>query len=98
MQPDQIASARLGEVGKLWTSDLSVQEFALLEATGCEPLEFVMGSSVFHIGWQNQRLRSSTELTVLTQAMYTARANAMNRMLAEAQQVQADGVVGVRLA
>ena len=97
MQPDQIASARLGEAGKLWTSDLSVQEFALLDAAGCEPLEFVMGSSVFHIGWQAQRLRESTELTVLTQAMYTARSNAMQRMLSEAQQVQADGVVGVRL-
>ncbi|MGB8649902.1 MAG: heavy metal-binding domain-containing protein [Mycobacteriales bacterium] len=98
MQPDQIASARLAEVGKVWTSDLSVSEFALLGAAGFEPLEFVMGSSVFHIGWQNQNLRQSTELQVLTQAMYTARYNAMSRMLAEAAQVQADGVVGVRLS
>jgi uncharacterized protein YbjQ (UPF0145 family) len=97
MQPDQIASARLAEVGRVWTSDLSVAEFALLDAAGLEPLEFVMGSSVFHIGWQNQNLRQSTELQVLTQAMYTVRTNAMNRMLAEAAQVQADGVLGVRL-
>src|SRR5689334_19694299 len=97
MQPDQIASARLAQVGKLWTSDLSVAEFALLDAAGFEPLEFVMGSSVFHIGWQNQNLRESTELQVLTQAMYTVRTNAMGRMLAEAAQVQADGVLGVRL-
>jgi uncharacterized protein YbjQ (UPF0145 family) len=97
MQPDQIASARLAEVGKVWTSDLSVAEFALLDAAGLEPLEFVMGSSVFHIGWQNQNLRESTELQVLTQAMYSVRTNAMNRMLAEAAQVQADGVLGVRL-
>src|SRR3954447_6947455 len=97
MQPDQIASARLAEVSRVWTSDLSVAEFALLDAAGLEPLEFVMGSSVFHIGWQNQNLRQSTELQVLTQAMYTARYNAMGRMLSEAGQVQADGVVGVRL-
>lgn len=97
-QPDQIASARLAEVGKVWTSDLSVNEFALLDAAGFEPLEFVMGSSVFHIGWQNQNLRQSTELQVLTQAMYTARSNAMGRMLSEANQVHADGVVGVRLS
>jgi len=97
MQPDQIASARLAEVGKIWTSDLSVAEFALLDAAGLEPLEFVMGSSVFHIGWQNQNLRQSVELQVLTQAMYSVRTNAMNRMLAEAAQVQADGVLGVRL-
>lgn len=96
-EPDQIASARLAEVGRVWTSDLSVSEFALLDAAGFEPLEFVMGSSVFHIGFQGQNLRQSTELQVLTQAMYTARSNAMNRMLGEAGQVAADGVVGVRL-
>lgn len=95
--PDQISSARLGEVGKVWTSDLSVSEFALLDEAGFRPLEFVMGSSVFHIGWQPQRLNQSTELTVLTQAMYTARMNAMQRMTAEAVEVGADGVVGTRL-
>jgi len=98
LQPDQIASARLAEAGRVWTSDLSVSEFALLDAAGFEPLEFVMGSSVFHIGWQQQNLRQSVELGVLTQAMYTARANAMGRMLSEAAQVQADGVVGVQLS
>jgi uncharacterized protein YbjQ (UPF0145 family) len=95
---DAVATARLAEVGKVWTSDLSVNEFALLDAAGLEPLEFVMGSSVFHIGWQNQNLRQSVELGVLTQAMYTVRTNAMNRMLAEAAQVEADGVLGVRLS
>src|SRR3954453_1208089 len=97
LQPDQVASARLAEAGRVWTSDLSVSEFALLDSAGFRPLEFVMGSSVFHIGWQSQSLRQSTELQVLSQAMYTARMNAMGRMLAEAAQVGADGVVGTRL-
>ncbi|MCW2780621.1 MAG: hypothetical protein JWR35_1070 [Marmoricola sp.] len=97
LQPDAIASARLAESGKVWTSDLSVAEFALLDAAGFRPLEFVMGSSVFHIGWQQQNLRQSVELQVLSQAMYTARMNAMGRMLAEAAQVGADGIVGTRL-
>ena len=97
LQPDAIASARLGEVSRLWTSDLSVSEFALLDSAGFRPLEFVMGSSVFHVGWQAQNLRQSTELGVLSQAMYTARMNAMSRMMAEAAQVGADGVVGTRL-
>jgi len=66
LQPDKIASARLAEAGRVWTSDLSVSEFALLDAAGFEPLEFVMGSSVFHIGWQQQNLRQSVELGVLT--------------------------------
>jgi len=97
LTPDAIASARLAEAGRVWTSDLSVSEFALLDAAGYRPLEFVIGSSVFHIGWQAQNLRQSVELQVLTQAMYTARMNAMGRMLAEADQVGADGVVGTRL-
>ena len=97
LQPDAIASARLAEAGKVWTSDLSVSEFALLDKAGFRPLEFVMGSSVYHIGWQQQNYRQSTELQVLSQAMYTARTNAMGRMLAEAHQVGADGVVGTRL-
>jgi uncharacterized protein YbjQ (UPF0145 family) len=97
LQPDQVAAARLAEAGNVWTSDLSVSEFALLDSAGFRPLEFVMGSSVFHIGWQAQSLRQSTELQVLSQAMYTARMNAMGRMLAEADQVGADGVVGTRL-
>jgi len=97
LRPDQVASARLAEAGKVWTSDLSVSEFALLDSAGFRPLEFVMGSSVFHIGWQAQNLRQSIELQVLSQAMYTARMNAMGRMMAEAEQVGADGVVGTRL-
>jgi uncharacterized protein YbjQ (UPF0145 family) len=97
LRPDNVAAARLGEAAKVWTSDLSVSEFALLDAAGFRPLEFVMGSSVFHIGWQAQNLRQSVELQVLSQAMYTARMNAMGRMLAEAEQVGADGVVGTRL-
>lgn len=98
LSPDSVASARLAEAGKVWTSDLSVSEFALLDEAGYRPLEFVMGSSVYHIGWQQQSLRQSTELQVLSQAMYTARANAMGRMLAEAAQVGADGVVGTQLS
>ncbi|GAB3666650.1 heavy metal-binding domain-containing protein [Nocardioides korecus] len=97
LRPDSVASARLGEVGRLWTSDLSVNEFALLDTAGFRPLEFVMGSSVFHVGWQQQNMRQSVELGTLSQAMYTARMNAMGRMMAEAAQVGADGVVGTRL-
>jgi uncharacterized protein YbjQ (UPF0145 family) len=94
---DSVAAARLAEADRVWTSDLSVAEFALLDAAGFAPKEFVMGSSVFHIGWQGQRLRQSMELETLTAAMYTARMNAMSRMLAEADKVDADGVVGTRL-
>jgi uncharacterized protein YbjQ (UPF0145 family) len=94
---DPVAAGRLAEVAKVFTSDLSVAEFTLLHHSGFDPLELVMGTSVFHIGFQPPRGLQSGEFQVLTQAMYTARSNAMGRMQAEADAVDADGVVGVRL-
>jgi uncharacterized protein YbjQ (UPF0145 family) len=49
------------------------------------------------VGIQIQRWNQSQELTVLTQAMYSARELAMARMEAEADALGADGIVGVRL-
>ena len=94
---DQTAQNRLAESGKLFTSDLSVAEFTLLEHTGFEPVELVMGVSVFHIGFQPGRGMQAGEYQVLSQAMYTARMNAINRLIAETVKVNADGVVGVKL-
>ena len=56
-----------------------------------------MGSSIYHIGIQTRKWGKSQELTKLTEAMYTARELAMNRMEEEAEELGADGVVGVRL-
>lgn len=39
--------------GKLFTSDLSVNEFALLRGRDIKPITQVMGSSIFQHGWQN---------------------------------------------
>jgi uncharacterized protein YbjQ (UPF0145 family) len=82
---------------RLFTSDLSVNEFLLVEEAGFTPLGLVMGSSIYQIGLQTRRWSSSTELDKLTQAMYTARELAMSRMEEEADVLGADGVVGVRL-
>ena len=94
---DQTATNRLAESGRLFTSDLSVAEFTLLEHTGFEPLELVMGVSVYHIGFQPGRGMQAGEYAVLSQAMYTARMNAILRLVAETVKVGADGVVGVKL-
>ncbi len=80
-----------------FTSDLSVNEFLLVKEAGFQPLGLVMGSSIFHIGYQPIRAGVSEELTVLTQAMYSARELAMVRMEEEADALGADGVVAVRL-
>ncbi|MDA8279956.1 MAG: heavy metal-binding domain-containing protein [Actinomycetota bacterium] len=81
----------------VFTSDLSVSEYVLLGEAGFEPLGFVVGSSIYHIGLQVARWGQNQELNVLTQAMYNARELAMARMRAEADQLGADGIVGVNL-
>jgi uncharacterized protein YbjQ (UPF0145 family) len=80
----------------LFTSDLSVNEFLLVTDAGFEPVGLVMGSSIYHLGFQPPR-RGNAELTALSQAMYSARELAMSRMEEEADQLGADGVIGVRL-
>jgi uncharacterized protein YbjQ (UPF0145 family) len=103
------AQQRLGEIGKatggFFTSDLSVDEFALVDALGLRPIAQVMGSSIYHVGWQ-QRPGSYTgwqpggvsqELTVVSEAWNTARGRAFARLEQEATLVGADAVVGVHL-
>ena len=81
----------------VFTSDLSVSEYVLLGEAGFEPLGFVVGSSIYHVGLQVGRWGRNQELQILTQAMYNAREAAMARMRAEADHLDADGIVGVQL-
>ena len=74
----------------VFTSDLSVSEYVLLGEAGFEPLGFVVGSSIYHVGLQVGRWGRNQELQVLTQAMYNAREFAMARMRAEADHLGAD--------
>src|SRR5215469_6505244 len=69
---------------RLFTSDLSVNEFLLVKEAGFDPVGLVVGTSIYHIGYQYSGLAQSMELNVLTQAMYAARELAMSRMEAEA--------------
>ena len=57
----------------------------------------MLGSSIYHIGFQQAMWNQNQEMSVLTQAMYHARELAMTRMEEEADQLGADGIVGVRL-
>jgi uncharacterized protein YbjQ (UPF0145 family) len=86
-----------GERPAFFTSDLTVDEFLLVEQSGFEALGLVMGSSIYHVGFQWQKWSVSQELDVLTRAMFQARELAMTRMEEEADLLGADGVVGVRL-
>lgn len=83
-----------------FTSDLSVDEFLLVKEAGLQPITQVMGSSIYHVGFQSGMqwgLGGSQELQTITQAMNHARALALGRLEQEARLVEAEAVVGVRV-
>lgn len=85
---------------KLFSSDLSIKEFALTRNTGYQPLSQVMGSSIYHVGWQYTasypRMTVSYELTNITNAHLHAAQLALGRLEQEAALLKAHGVIGVR--
>lgn len=83
--------------GDVFTSNLSIDEFLLLDEADFEPLGLVVGSSFYHIGYQLTNWWQNEEMTTLTQVMYEARTQAMRRMRKEATALDAHGIVGVRL-
>jgi len=84
----------------IFSSDLSVNEFALARDLGYVALSQVMGSSIYQVGWQyNRRYTYNTqanELTVLTNAHQQAAMLALQRLEEEATLLKAHGVIGVR--
>ncbi len=80
-----------------FTSDLSVNELLLTHAAGYVPVSQVVGSCVYHVGWQFTPTYSSSELSTLTHAYSHARLLALSRLQQEAHLLGAHGVVGVRI-
>src|SRR5213082_3498600 len=91
----RLAEMRPGQKTSLFTSDLSVNEFLLVREAGFRPLGLVLGSSIYHVGFQMGRWSRNQELDTLSQAMYHARELAMTRMEAEADVLGADGIGAV---
>jgi uncharacterized protein YbjQ (UPF0145 family) len=78
-------------------SDLSVSEYALLAKLGIVPVTLVMGSSIYHAGWQTGYYFQPGEVSVLSQAYNESRRLALGRLLEETRTAGADAVVGVRI-
>ena len=101
------AQRRLDDIrshaGTFFTSDLTVNEFLLTRQAGFRPLSQVMGSSVFHVGWQQlpgstwRMWTQNAELTVISNAMNQARSFALGRLEQEAKLLGAHAVVGVHI-
>lgn len=80
-----------------FTSALTIDEVLLVEEAGFEPLELVMGSAYFHIGWAYASWSQNQELGEISALTSRARHVAMQRLHAQAAACGADGVVGLRL-
>lgn len=84
---------------KLFTCDLSINEFLLVREAGFDPLGLVMGTSIYQIVPEipGNAGQTGCELYEMTKALYHARDLAMTRMEQEADELGGDGIVGVRL-
>ena len=85
-----------------FTSDLSGQDFWTLIQAGYAPLGMTMGTCVYHIAhqrfWQAMgNIGQNVEIPQYTEALYDARELAMSRMQAEAEELGAEGIVGVQM-
>jgi uncharacterized protein YbjQ (UPF0145 family) len=102
------AQRRLSELsarGGSFTSDLSINGFALCHQLRLTPLSQVMGSSIYQMGYQSAWGQpaggydpygsSMFELQTLSEALNEVRGRALVRLAEEAQHVGADAVVGV---
>ncbi|MGH9102504.1 MAG: heavy metal-binding domain-containing protein [Acidimicrobiales bacterium] len=84
----------------LSTSNLSVEESLLLSGAGYELRQLVSGSAAYHLSLRASRGPGwwrTGEVTQLTEALYTSRRRAVDRLASAAGDVGATGVAGVRL-
>jgi uncharacterized protein YbjQ (UPF0145 family) len=91
----QFAQAAAGP--RAFSSDLAVSEWSALARLGATPITQVMGSSIYHVGWQPTYYNVPTEVRVLSDAYNESRRLALGRLLEEAQACRADAVVAVRI-
>lgn len=99
-EPRHAMDVRPGYRGRAFTSDLSGQEFWLVVDKGFQPMGLVMGNCIYSMGairnWLvGIRANFQGELKEYSELMYQARELALSRMQFEADQLGADGVIGV---
>lgn len=82
-----------------FTSDLTVKEYALAQASGLQPVAQVMGSSVVQHGWAGAQgaYYGTGEIPALSEPWNMARSRAFDRLHQEAELADADGVIGIEM-
>jgi uncharacterized protein YbjQ (UPF0145 family) len=97
LRAEERLAEEAGPHKKLFTSDLSVNEFLMARDAMCEPISQVMGSSIYHVGQIADYKGATGELSVISDAHRESRRLALTRLAQEATLVRADAVIGVRL-
>jgi uncharacterized protein YbjQ (UPF0145 family) len=80
-----------------FTSALSIDEVLLLEEAGFEPVDLVMGSAYFHLGWSYAPWSQNQELGEISALTSRARHAAMKGLYQQLAACDGDGVLGTRL-
>lgn len=83
---------------KLFTSDLTTNEFLVAREAGMTLISQVMGSSIYHIPRIGDYKGATGEIDAISSAHREARRLALARLQLEAKAVQADVVLGVHLS
>ncbi len=96
-----VRPAGLSHRGQPFVSDLSVRDFILLHNAGWMPLGLAFGASFVQVPYRSigtvfKQMAANTEMTNLTEAMYQAREQGMERLQSAAIGMGASGVVAVQ--
>jgi uncharacterized protein YbjQ (UPF0145 family) len=89
------------ESSAVFSSDLSVNEYAVAHASGLEPIAQIMGSSVVQHGWQNYGwggyAGGISEMPSFAKPWNLSRERSFDRLRQEAQFAGADAVIGIEM-
>ncbi len=102
VQGTAVTGCASGLNGRPFTCTLSAQEYFALTATGYRPVGIALGVSVYYQKF-HQRVQQkvagsgqNVERSDFTRGLYTARRNALMALEAEATQLKAAGVLGIK--
>jgi uncharacterized protein YbjQ (UPF0145 family) len=92
----------LGQLERPVTSELTGEELWNLTQMGYAPLRLVLGTSVYALGFAGGVMAmfsslSRGEVAPVTELVYEARENCLAHIRAEAESLQADGVIGIKV-
>jgi uncharacterized protein YbjQ (UPF0145 family) len=98
---EQRLKATAAASSPVFSSDLSVKEYAIAQASGLTPIAQIMGSSVVQHGWQNYGWSSYgggiREMPSFATPWNLSRERSFDRLRQEAQFAGADAVIGIEM-